>query len=57
MERNAIEEEIQRLKDRIIKLQDLEGKTAAERRGMQKMTREHVSKIIGLEAQKRCRTY
>jgi hypothetical protein len=57
MERNAIEEEIQRLKDRIIKLQDLEGKTAAERRGMQKMTREHVSKIIGLEAQKRCKTY
>ena len=57
MERNTIEEEIQRLKDRIIKLQDMEGKTGLEIRGMQKMTREHVSKIIGLEAQKRCKTY
>ncbi len=57
MARSTIDEEIQRLKDRILKMQNIEGKTGTEIRGMQKMTREHVSKIIALEAQKRCRTY
>lgn len=57
MAKPTIDEEIERLKNRILKMQDVEGKTGTQIRGMQKMTREYVSKIIALEAQKRCRTY
>jgi len=57
MKKQEIEDEIERLKNRIIKLQNLEGKSGLEQRGMQRMTREHVSKIISLEAQKRCKKY
>lgn len=45
--------EIERLKNRIIKLRDIDPKSGVEQRGISKTTRDLASKIISLEGKKR----
>jgi hypothetical protein len=48
-----INTEIERLKNRIIKLRGVEPKSGVEERGISKTTRDLASKIISLERKKR----
>ena len=48
-----VNEEIDKLKNRILKLQQVEPKSGVEARGIAKTTRDIASKIVSLEEKKR----